>query len=65
MGRSFELKSKLVFDDWQENGESIYLTAKGIELTFGSFHHGTTFDGEITVNQENDCLWLCAWVAIL
>ncbi len=43
----------LVFDDWREQGRSIYLSEKGIELSMGDFHYGTTFDGTIHLDEEN------------
>lgn len=48
------MKIKLIFDDWRDrNNKSIYNTEKGVELSIGPFHSGTTFDGEIVLPQEN------------
>jgi hypothetical protein len=46
------MKIKLIFDDWKKQGKSVYNTEKGIELSNGDFHSGTTFDGIIELNQE-------------
>jgi hypothetical protein len=48
------MKIKLVFDDWQKEGKSIYSTEKGVELSMCNFHAGTTFDGEINLNKEQE-----------
>ncbi len=46
------LKIKLVFDDWRKQGESVYSTEEGFELSWGDFHSGTTFDGNIALDSE-------------
>ena len=46
------MKIKLVFDDWKLKGKSIYNTQMGMALSTGDFHSGTTFDGIITLDQE-------------
>lgn len=45
------VKVKLVFHDW-----NVYNTEKGVELSSGDFHSGTTFDGDIYLddNQEEE-----------
>lgn len=43
------MKVRLVFCDWVKNGQSIYETEEGIELSLGDFHHGTTFNADIDV----------------
>jgi len=48
------MKIKLVFEDWQKNGESVYSTANGIDLTLGDFHSGTTFNGEIELTKDQE-----------
>ena len=48
------MKIKLVFDDWQKKGISVYCTTDGVELSFGNFHSGTTFDGEIELTKEDE-----------
>jgi len=45
------MQVKLVFYDWiDEHGESIYQTP---DLTLGQFHSGTTFNGEIELDEED------------
>lgn len=41
------MKVLLVFEDWQKNYKSVYDTEDGVGLTWGPFHHGTTFEAEI------------------
>lgn len=41
------IKVKLVFDDWQKKGKSVYNTEKGMQLSEGLFHSGTTFEGSM------------------
>lgn len=48
------MKIKLVFEDWQKNGVSIYHTGKGRKLTAGDFHSGSAFDGEIRLTEEQE-----------
>jgi len=47
------MKIKLVFDDWRKNGESVYQTEKGIDLSYGAaqFHSGTMFNAEIDLTE--------------
>lgn len=47
------MKIELVFLDWQKGGKSVYNTKKGVELSTGQFHSGTTFDGSIALDQED------------
>lgn len=52
------MKISLVFDGWlDKEGKSIYHTAVGIRLSSGIFHSGTTFNGEIRLD-ENDAFEL-------
>lgn len=45
------MKIKLVFQDWQDkNGNSVYHTC----LSDGQFHSGTTFDGDIDLDVEDE-----------
>lgn len=46
------MKIKLVFDDWKFKGKSLWGTVTGVDLSMGSFHSGTTFDGKITLDSE-------------
>lgn len=39
--------------DWGENGQSIYNTPKGVELSLGKFHAGTVFKGKISLGLED------------
>jgi len=48
------MKVKLVFDDWKLKGKSIYNTEVGVELSQNDFHSGTTFDGEIHLDSEQE-----------
>lgn len=48
------MKIRLVFDDWRLDGESIYSTLEGIELSMGPFHSGTIFDVEIDTYGVDD-----------
>ena len=48
------LQIKLVFEDWQKrDGESVYDTEKGLELSLGDFHSGTTFNATIQVDLDD------------
>jgi len=50
-----EMKIKLVFDDWRDfNHKSIYSTAKGISLSMGDFHSGSTFNATIEVSSPKE-----------
>lgn len=44
----------MVFTDWRENGKSVYNSEKGIKLSLGPFHSGTTFEGEISLNKLDE-----------
>ena len=46
------MKVRLVFQDWQRNGQSIYATEEGVRLAMGDFHSGSTFDATIEVDEE-------------
>jgi len=48
------MRVKLVFDDWKKQGNSVYNTEKGVELSSGDFHGGTTFNGEIHLDGEQE-----------
>lgn len=48
------MKIKLVFSDWQLRGKSVYNTEKGIQLSLGQFHSGTTFNGEIILDEDDE-----------
>lgn len=46
------MKIKLIFFDWLKAGKSVYNTKEGIILNSGDFHSGTTFSGEIKLDEE-------------
>lgn len=46
------MKVELVFQDWQRDGQSIYGTELGVELSLGDFHGGTVFDAEINLDAD-------------
>ena len=49
------MKIKLIFYDWQdEEFNSLYNTIEGNRLSMGDFHSGTTFDGEIKLDTEQE-----------
>lgn len=48
------MKIKLVFDDWRKEGKSIYKTFQGASLSCHDFHPGSTFEGEIKLDKENE-----------
>lgn len=49
------MKINLIFDDWREDGKSIYNTEKGVALSLHDFHSGSTFKGEIELTEEQEC----------
>ena len=48
------MKIKLVFDDWKKDNKSIYSTEEGVDLSMGNFHPGTTFNGEIDLDEWDE-----------
>ena len=46
------MKIKLIFEDWKNQGKSIYSTEAGIHLSMGDFHSGTIFYGQINLDAE-------------
>ncbi len=52
------MRVNFVFDDWVDrNLKSIYNTEKGVELSTGSLHAGTTFTGELYLPRvEEDAM---------
>ena len=42
----------LVFDDWRFKSKSIYSTEKGVQLSLGDFHSGSSFLADITLSHE-------------
>lgn len=57
------MKIKLVFDEWQRNGETVGNTSKTIHLTEGDFHSGCTFDGNIVLTKDQRLELLAALAA--
>lgn len=67
------VKVKLAFLDWREKGKSVYATDRGVELSMGDFHSGSTFPGTIELDQEQaeelteamrSGLQPCFWMAV-
>lgn len=49
------MKIKPIFYDWQdEEFNSLYNTFEGSRLSVADFHSGTTFDGEIKLDIEQE-----------
>lgn len=49
------MKIKLVFDDWRDRShKSVYGTEKGVNLSMGDFHSGTTFNATIEVDDPEE-----------
>jgi len=49
-----ELAIRLVFADWlDKDHRSVYSTEKGVDLSMGQFHSGTTFDGAIRLDSDD------------
>lgn len=48
------MKAKVIFWDWTKHGKSIYQTEEGVELSSRDFHSGSTFNAEITLNEEQE-----------
>jgi hypothetical protein len=51
-GRNMQIK--LMFDNWMELGVIPVRPSKYLELSTGDFHSGTTFDGTITLDPEQE-----------
>lgn len=52
-----KLKVILVFDDWRDKHDltkSVYNSKVGVELSMSTFHHGTTFQGTIEVDKDDE-----------
>ena len=47
------MKIKMVFDRWQKNGQRVS-ALKNYDLTGGDFHGGSTFDGTIMLDAQNE-----------
>jgi len=53
-----QISVRLAFHDWIRDGESVYGSEEGIELSIGNFHSGTVFSGTIILDDDdaNDLL---------
>ena len=53
--KELKMKIKLVFEDWRDrNHKSVYSTEKGVDLSTGDFHSGTTFNATIEVDDPEE-----------
>lgn len=57
------MRIKLVFDNWQRNGESVGNTSETIHLTEGDFHSGSTFMANIILTLDQRLELLAALAA--
>ena len=48
-----QVEVRLAFHDWYREGESIYNTNDGLELSLGDYHSGTIFHGSLMLDEEN------------
>lgn len=48
------MKVNFVFLDWKKKGKSVYATEEGVGLALGVFHSGSTFAGEIFLDDEEE-----------
>jgi hypothetical protein len=48
------MKIRLCVKDWikSKTGESVYEKEEGFDLVFTDFHHGSLFDSEIMLDEE-------------
>lgn len=44
---------KLSFLDWKQNSKSVYQTGKGLKLSAGALHSGSTFRGAIELDDDD------------
>lgn len=63
MASKIAVRVKMVLDDWRRVGEvdSIYDTERGIQLSLGDLHSGTTFDATIVLREEVMKEIMLAW----
>jgi hypothetical protein len=48
------MKINLVFSDWRDSeGNRVYFTGAGAQLSAGDFHAGTTFSCEIDLDEDS------------
>jgi len=43
-----------VFNGWEHLGKNIRNTEKWLQLTSGDFHSGSTFNGDIRLDEEDE-----------
>jgi len=48
------VKVRFAFQDWQQDGKSIYQTEHGIGLSMSDFHPGTVFEGELALDKYGE-----------
>ena len=48
------MKVLVVFEDWKKEGRSIYNTETGINLSTGSLHSGSTWEGTIDFDPDTE-----------
>ena len=48
------MKVKLIFEDWQQAGKSIYNTELGLDLSMRDFHSGAVFDAELKLDPSDE-----------
>lgn len=46
-----KMRVALVFQDLEKNGKSVYSTQKGVHLSMGSFHSGSTFSADLDLDD--------------
>lgn len=50
------IKVQLVFQDWQDSdGDSVYNTEDGVDLSMGDLHSGTVFEAAIKLDDDDLC----------
>ena len=47
------VRARLVFLDWQKQGQSVYNSEVGIGLSLGCFHSGTTFQATLILDADD------------
>lgn len=57
------MKVKLIFEDWRQvgQGESIYNTKLGVNLSANDLHSGTVFEAELILEEEISQEIITAW----
>lgn len=47
-----KVRVRLVFEDWQQGGMSVYHREEGVRLSMGDLHSGSTFRAEIELGPD-------------